>query len=127
MLILREKRTVVPDPFPPSVLSVRFHKNNVDNCERPLRPLNLALIKKNQQLHSRTQYWNDEAAPANGGFVDKAIYWTTLTPTVKHLGPGRWMDSGGWYQHVNVKPELLNCHGSGMVSILSGSEFRSFF
>ena len=37
------------------------------------RPLNLVLIKKNQQLHSRPQYWNDnEAAPANGGFVNKA-------------------------------------------------------
>ena len=31
------------------------------------------LIKKNQQLHSRPQYWNDnEAAPVNGGFVNKA-------------------------------------------------------
>ena len=29
--------------------------------------------KKNQQLQSRSQYWNDnEAAPANGGFVNKA-------------------------------------------------------
>ena len=38
-----------------------------------IRPLNLVLIKKNQQLHSRSQYWNDnEAAPANGGFVHKA-------------------------------------------------------
>ena len=38
-----------------------------------IRPLNLVLIKKNQQLHSRSQYWNDnEAAPANGGFVNKA-------------------------------------------------------
>ena len=26
-----------------------------------------------QQLHSRSQYWNaNEAAPANGGFVNKA-------------------------------------------------------
>ena len=32
-----------------------------------IRPLNLVLIKKNQQLHSRSQYWNNnEAAPANG-------------------------------------------------------------
>ena len=38
-----------------------------------IRPLNLVLIKKHQQLHSRSQYWNDnEAAPANGGFVHKA-------------------------------------------------------
>ena len=38
-----------------------------------IKPLNLVLIKKNQQLHSRSQYWNDnEAAPANGGFVNKA-------------------------------------------------------
>ena len=38
-----------------------------------IRPLNLVLIKKNQHLHSRSQYWNDnEAAPANGGFVHKA-------------------------------------------------------
>ena len=29
--------------------------------------------KKNLQLHSRSQYWNDnEAAPANGRFVHKA-------------------------------------------------------
>ena len=36
-------------------------------------PLNIVLIKKNQQLHSRSQYWNDnEAVPANGGFVNKA-------------------------------------------------------
>ena len=29
--------------------------------------------KKNQQLHSRPQYWNDnETAPANGGFMNKA-------------------------------------------------------
>ena len=29
--------------------------------------------KKNKQLHPRSQYWNDnEAAPANGGFVNKA-------------------------------------------------------
>ena len=33
----------------------------------------LVLIKKNHQLHSRPQYWNDnEAAPGNGGFVNKA-------------------------------------------------------
>ena len=38
-----------------------------------IRPLNLVLIKKNQKLHSRPQYWNDnEAAPVNGGFVNKA-------------------------------------------------------
>ena len=38
-----------------------------------IRPLNLVLIKKNQQLHSQSQYWNDnEAAPAIGGFVNKA-------------------------------------------------------
>ena len=39
-----------------------------------IMPLNLVLIKKNQQqLHSRSQYWNDnEAATANGGFVHKA-------------------------------------------------------
>ncbi len=38
-----------------------------------IRPLNLGLIKKNQQLHSRPQYWDDnETAPANGGFVNKA-------------------------------------------------------
>ena len=38
-----------------------------------IRPLNLVLIKKNQQLHSRSQYWNDnEAPPANGRFVNKA-------------------------------------------------------
>ena len=37
------------------------------------RPLTLVLIKKNQQLHSRSQYRNDnEAAPAIGGFVHKA-------------------------------------------------------
>ena len=31
------------------------------------------IIKKKQQLYSRSQYWNDnEAAPANGGFVNKA-------------------------------------------------------
>ena len=37
-----------------------------------IRPLNLVLMKKKQQLHSRSQYWNDnEAAPANGGFVNK--------------------------------------------------------
>ena len=31
------------------------------------------LIKKNQQLHSRSQYLNDnEADPANGGLVNKA-------------------------------------------------------
>ena len=37
-----------------------------------IRPLNLVLIKK-KQLHSRSQYWNDnDAAPANGGFVHKA-------------------------------------------------------
>ena len=29
--------------------------------------------KKKQQLHSRPQYWNDnEASPANGGFVNQA-------------------------------------------------------
>ena len=27
-----------------------------------IRPLNLVLIKKNQQLHSRSQYWNDNEA-----------------------------------------------------------------
>ena len=38
-----------------------------------IRPLNLVVIKKNQQLHSRPLYWNNnEAAPANGGFVNKA-------------------------------------------------------
>ena len=38
-----------------------------------IRPLNLVLIKKNQQLHSRSQYWNDnEAATDHGGFVHKA-------------------------------------------------------
>ena len=38
-----------------------------------IRPLNSVLIKKKQQLHSRSQYWTDkEAAPANGGFVNKA-------------------------------------------------------
>ena len=38
-----------------------------------IKPLNLVPIKKKQQLHSRSQYWNDnEAAPANGGFVNKA-------------------------------------------------------
>ena len=38
-----------------------------------IRPLNFVLIKKNQQLHSRSQYWNDnEAAPANGRFVNMA-------------------------------------------------------
>ena len=47
-----------------------------------IRPLNLVLIKKNQQLHSRSQYWNDnEAAPANGGFVRKARF-ILLTPSV---------------------------------------------
>ena len=37
------------------------------------KAIEFRLIKKNQQLHSRSQYWNDnEAAPANGGFVNKA-------------------------------------------------------
>ena len=37
------------------------------------KAIELVLIKKNQQLHSRSQYWNDnEATPANGGFVNKA-------------------------------------------------------
>ena len=35
--------------------------------------MNLVLIKKKQQLNSRSQYRNDnEAVPANGGFVNKA-------------------------------------------------------
>ena len=34
------------------------------------RPLNLVLIKKNQQLHSGSQYWNDnEAATDHGGVM----------------------------------------------------------
>ena len=42
-------------------------------------PLNLVLIKKNQQSHSRSQYWSDnEAAPANGGFLNKANSWWSL-------------------------------------------------
>ena len=56
-------------------------------------PLHLVLIKKNQQLHSRSQYWNDnEAAPANGGFVHKAnhplrrsvLYKGHIHPIVHH-------------------------------------------
>ena len=44
-------------------------------CILNIRPLNLVLIKKNQQLHSRSQYWNDnEAATDHGGFVHKANY-----------------------------------------------------
>ena len=35
-----------------------------------IRPLNLVLIKKNQQLHSGYQYWNDnEAATDHGGVM----------------------------------------------------------
>ena len=44
-----------------------------------IRPLDLVLIKKNEQLHSRPQYWNDnEAAPANGGSANKANLPKTL-------------------------------------------------
>ena len=38
-----------------------------------IRSLNLVLIKKNQQLHSRCQYWNEnETATDHGRFVHKA-------------------------------------------------------
>ena len=43
-----------------------------------IRSLNLVLIKKNQQLHSRSQYWNDNEA-AHGGFVHKANSWLECT------------------------------------------------
>ena len=48
------------------------------------KAIEFSTIKKNQQFHSRPQYWNDnEAAPANGGFVNKANYTTTFSfPTL---------------------------------------------
>ena len=43
--------------------------------------------KKNQQLHSRSQYWNDnEAAPANGGFVNKANIVLPTSSTTQLYG-----------------------------------------
>ena len=50
-----------------------------------IRPLKLVLIKKNQQLHSQSQYWNgNEAATDHGGFVHKAN--CSVTVVRKHNG-----------------------------------------
>ena len=47
------------------------------------RPLNLVLIENNQNLHYRSQYWNDnKAALANGGFVHKANWYPCITRAV---------------------------------------------
>ena len=44
------------------------------------------IIKKKQQLYSRSLYWNDnEAAAANGGFVNKANYVGVITCTPKQI------------------------------------------
>ena len=46
-----------------------------------IRPLNLVLIKKNQQLHSRSQYWNDnEAAPVMAdSYIRRMAYFGGIT------------------------------------------------
>ena len=69
-----------------------------------IRPLNLVLIKKNQQLHSRPKYWNDnEAAPANSGFVNKAN---------GYVGPISRMCQSAYFQLNNICSQdstLLDC------------------
>ena len=74
-----------------------------------IRPLNLVLIKKNQQLHSRSQYWNDnEAAPANGGFVHKA---NTVTPATRSTSIS---ESTGASMEITKMPNLRNGSKGGI-------------
>ena len=64
----------------PSQRRVELHLSQVrlQVCSEPvvmlvLRRKRRREIKKDKQLHSRSHYWNDnEAAPANGRFVNKA-------------------------------------------------------
>ena len=51
-----KKRTLVPDPLPPSVLSVRFHK--CDNCEQPLTQIIISFCRINITLYLTCSPWS---------------------------------------------------------------------
>ena len=64
-----------------------------------IRSLNFILIKKNQQLHSRSQYWNDNEAATANSRASVSLSYVTIAFNVGR--PFYLMDVIQWLQNLD--------------------------